>query len=322
MLTPKNKTKLFENIFFRGGHLNGKNFDENFLTEAKSVVNVALGTARGYVEWDSLSDFGYILNKRITMEELRRANGKFDRKKGLDPYNRHPCLMKNFKLLYLSLFLHVLNTCFEVGFRPFKQVSLILVKKTAKTASSPSAYRCIRLALHAGQLLERIMDDRIRSLEILNVEEVHGFRKGRSSMTFSINEYRTWKWKLKQNIHVLLLSLTWRKRLTRLILISSCNAFWRENMKGRKFLLIENSLNTRKVSIRVNDIRGISFNPSIAVPQRGVYHLICSSFFSRACLRNTKHSIGILIIVPASAVPVNQSNALSLPKSFVENEDF
>ena len=54
LLTPKKKTKLFENIyFFRGGHFNDNNYDENFLTEGTSV---APGTATGNVEQNSLSD--------------------------------------------------------------------------------------------------------------------------------------------------------------------------------------------------------------------------------------------------------------------------
>ena len=64
---------MFEEIFFRGGHLNGRNFDENFLTEAKAVVNVA-----------SL--------KKVTIDEIRRAIKKIDRNKGIDPYNWHPRL--------------------------------------------------------------------------------------------------------------------------------------------------------------------------------------------------------------------------------------
>ena len=46
------KANFSRKTFFRCGHLNGKNFDENVLTEAKYVVNMALGTARGNVEQD------------------------------------------------------------------------------------------------------------------------------------------------------------------------------------------------------------------------------------------------------------------------------
>ena len=88
--------KLFEKFFFRGCPLNGKNFDEKFVTEAESVVNVDLGTARGNVEQDSLSDFCCMLNKRIIMEKLWRAIKKIDRNKGFDPYNWQPFVFFNF----------------------------------------------------------------------------------------------------------------------------------------------------------------------------------------------------------------------------------
>ena len=48
-------------IIFRCGHLNGKLFDETVLTGAKSVVNMALGAARGNVE----QNFCYVLIEKI-----------------------------------------------------------------------------------------------------------------------------------------------------------------------------------------------------------------------------------------------------------------
>ena len=145
------------------------------------MVNVVLGTPRGIVEQDSLLDSCYMLNKRITMEELRKAIKKIDRNEGIDPYNWHPCLTKSLKFFTLSLFLHLLNTCLEDGFRPFQQVSVLLLKKPEKRRQA-SAYRCISSASHADKLLEGIMDDRIRSLHFLNIEEQYGFRKGHSTM--------------------------------------------------------------------------------------------------------------------------------------------
>ena len=46
ILADTENAKLFGELLFRGGHFNGKNLDANFLTEAKSVVYVALETKR------------------------------------------------------------------------------------------------------------------------------------------------------------------------------------------------------------------------------------------------------------------------------------
>ena len=169
------KAKLFENIFFRGGHFNGKIFDENVFNDAKHVINLALGTARGLVEQDKLSIFFYklikkLIWKKIILEELRKSITKMDQNKGFDRYNWHPfqvfCqLFSSFKFFTLNLFLYLLNICLEVSWWPFKQVSVALLKKTGKAASSPSGYRCITLASQESKMLERILDDRINRLD-------------------------------------------------------------------------------------------------------------------------------------------------------------
>ena len=127
-------------------------------------------------EQDSLSNSWYMLNKRNPLEELRRAIRKIGRNKGIDPHIWHRCLLKYFTVSFLSLFLHLLNTCVEAGFWPFKQVLLIVLKKPGNAASCPSSYRCISVASHAGESLERKMDDRIRRLDFLDIEkEQYGF---------------------------------------------------------------------------------------------------------------------------------------------------
>ena len=126
------KTNLFVKIFFRAGHLNGQNFDGMFLTEAKSVINVALKTASCNIEQHSLSDFCYMLHKGIVKEKLWRENMKIDQNTCIKLYNWNLCVIKSFRFFTLSLFLHFLNNCLEVDFWHFKQVSVILPKKLEK----------------------------------------------------------------------------------------------------------------------------------------------------------------------------------------------
>ena len=146
VIADTERAKLCEKTFFRGGNLNGKNLDENFLTETKCQVNVALGTARGNVEQESFSDACYMLSKRITLEELGRVIKKIDRNKSIDPYNWHTSLIENFKFFTLSLFLHLLSTCWEVRFWTFKQASVTLLKKPFRLSLHQFSIACRQFA--------------------------------------------------------------------------------------------------------------------------------------------------------------------------------
>ena len=81
----------------------------------------------------------------------------------------------------------------------------------------------------------------------------------------------------------------------------------------KKVVLIENLLKTVEVSFRVKDILVISFKPSTGVPQGVLHHLCFSTFFSRVFM---KQSVSVLMTVPVSAVPVTESYALTLLKTF------
>ena len=128
LLTPK-KQKCSKSFL-----LSGNSLDKNFLIEAKSVVNVALGTSMGNVKQDFLSEACYILNKKITVEKQRPASEKNDRNKGFDTYNWHPRLIKSFKMFTSSLFLHLPELCLEIDFQPLKQVSLVFLEKPGKAS--------------------------------------------------------------------------------------------------------------------------------------------------------------------------------------------
>ena len=149
LLTPKKQN--FSKNFLSRWPPQWRKHRRKFTRGSQIVVNVAQGTARGNIEQDSLSDSCYTLNKRMALEELRRAIKEIDRNKGFDPYNWHTCL-KSLMFFTLCLFLHLVNTCFEVGFWPSKQVSVILLKKPGKAASSVFAYRCISSIIACKQI--------------------------------------------------------------------------------------------------------------------------------------------------------------------------
>ena len=127
-----------------------------------------------------------MLTKRTTIDELRRAIKNIDRIQGFDHYNCQACLFTRCNFSNLRQFLHLLNICLEIDFRPLKQVSVTHLLKPGKTASTSSNNRCISLASHAGELLGRMRVDQIRSLDFLSTrgEEQYSSGKSRSAMKY------------------------------------------------------------------------------------------------------------------------------------------
>ena len=172
------------------------------------------------------------------------------------------------------------------------------------------------LAFHAGKFQQRILNDRIRRLDFLNTDaEQYGFIKGRSAMNSLFHLIHNLKMKIKTKSFLMPLYVTWRKRkafdLVDIDLFFYC--FLKKGKSGKIVLLNKNLLKTGEVSFRVKDIRVFSFTPSTGVPH-GVLHYLCSSkFFSRVSL---KQSIIMLMTLPVSAVPVTESYALTLLKTF------
>ena len=105
---------------------------------------------------------------------------------------------KNSKFFTLSLFLHLLKNCLQIGFWLFQQVSVILRKKPGNAVSNPSASCCISLTSHAGKFLERIRNERIRSLDVLIFDvKQKGFTKSPLPWILYINLIYDLKTKIK-----------------------------------------------------------------------------------------------------------------------------
>ena len=64
------KAKVFDEVFFWGGHLKDKWFDEISLNAAVSMFNAALNESKNNLEQISINDICYDVNKRETMNEL------------------------------------------------------------------------------------------------------------------------------------------------------------------------------------------------------------------------------------------------------------
>ena len=139
----------------------------------------------------------------------------------------------------------------------------IFLKNPGKAASSPSAYRCISLASHAGKLLDRIMQDSIRKVNFLNIKEQYDFRKGRSTMNYLYQLIYDLKSEVKVKDPCSAAFFDLEKLFDSIDHNFFLYCLLKRGIRGRILPLIENLHKTKEVSVRVNDIGGISFNPSI-----------------------------------------------------------
>ena len=125
------KMALFHGIFFHGAHLTGKLFDHTFYEKTKVEVKEKLAETVGdYYKEEVKND----LNMRITMDELKQAIKKTKtNNNGVDFYSLHPKLLKKFKFNTISICLHLINSAFVTGIRPFDKTINKLLKKSGQT---------------------------------------------------------------------------------------------------------------------------------------------------------------------------------------------
>ena len=112
---------------------------------------------------------------------------------------------KKYQFITLNLFLHLPNTCVEVSFWPFEQISVFFWKTSEKRRHAPALSQH-QFSIARRQMLGSIIDNRIRKLEFLEIEkEQNGFEESCATRNMYRNWYTTWNWAIKQKTHVLLL---------------------------------------------------------------------------------------------------------------------
>ena len=184
----RRKCFFFQHIFFDGAHLTGKLFDDAFYEKTKEEVKEKLThTVGDYYKEEVKKD----LNMRITMDELKQAIKKMKTNKGVDPYGVHPKLLKKFKFNTISMCLHLINNAFFMGIWPFDKTIVKFLNKSGKTDySNPSSWRPISLTSHLGKVVERVIDRRLRSSDILDIDEQQfGFQPGKSTLHYLYKLY-------------------------------------------------------------------------------------------------------------------------------------
>ena len=124
-------------------------------------------------------------------------------------------------------------------------------------------------------LLECTMDDRNRSSDFLNIEKrPSGFRKGRAFVNY-----------FYQLIYDLKVEIT-TKEFESIFHDLLLYCLLEKSMRKKKIRWLKLFAKTGQVSIRLNGIRKISYNQSLAFPKEMFYHPCIASIFSRDFLEN------------------------------------
>ena len=156
-----------------------------------------------------------------------------------------------------------------MGIWPFDKTIIKLLNKSGKTDySNPSSWRSISLTSHLGKVVERVIDRRLRSSDILDIDEQQfGFQPGKSTLHYL--------YKLYHDILAM-------KNLPRATVYDLEKAFdsvdqtlWLSKLtnsgsKGPMLATMKSFLSNQKISIQVNDFIDMSFVPLNGLPQSAV----------------------------------------------------
>ena len=275
---------FFQHNFFDGAHLTGKLFDDAFYEKkTKEEVKKKLAHAVGDYYKEEVKDD---LNMRITMDELKQAVKKMKtNNKGVDPYGLQPKQLKKFKFNTISICLHLTNSAFFMGIWPFDKTIVKFLKTSGKTDfSNPSSWRPISLTSHLGKVIERVIDIRLRSSDILDInEQQFGFQAGKSTFHCLYKLYHDILAMKNLPIATVYDLEKAFNSVDQTLLLSKLK---HSGLNGPRFATIKSFLSNRKVSIQVNDFIAMSFVPLNGLPQGAVLSPLLFIFYLKGFLQD------------------------------------
>ena len=223
---------------------------------------------------------------RNTMDELKQAITKIKtNNKGVEPYGLHPKLLKKFKFNTIRICLHLINSAFFMGNWPFDKTIVKFLKKSGKTDySNPSSYRPISLTSHLGKVDEREIDRRLRSSDILDIDEQQfDFQPGKSTLHYLYKLYHDILAMKNLPIATVYDLEKAFDSVDQTLLISK---LINSGLNGPMLATIKSFLSNQKVSIQVNDFINMSFVPLYGLPQGAVLSPLLFIFYMKGLLQD------------------------------------
>ena len=193
--------------------------------------------------------------------------------------------LKKFKFNTISICLHLINSAFFMGIWPFDKTIVKFLKKSGKTDySNPSSWRPISLTSHLGKVVEQVIDRRLRSSDILDIDEQQfGFQPGKSTLHYFYKLYHDIL--TMKNLPIATVNDLEKAfdSVDQTLLLSK---LLNSGLNGPMLATIKSFLSNRKVSIQVNDFIDMSFVPLNGLPQGAVLSPLLFMFYKKGFLQD------------------------------------
>jgi len=206
----------------------------------------------------------------IDEAELKTAARRLKTKIAPGPDGITNEVIKSIVSLNPGTFIKVYNTCLANGDFPktWKNARLVLIRKGDKPLDTPSSYRPVCLLDCLDKLLEKVLDNRLRSF-LDDSEGLHdrqfGFRKGRST----IDALNTLKAAITLNQKVGILTLDIKNAFNSAPWTAISKALQEKDIPGYLRHIIDSYLDDRTVSID-EGTTGTRIDATCGVPQGSV----------------------------------------------------
>ena len=276
---PKDQVKLLTKTWrktFTISEEENRDYDK----ETENMVNIFINQNKNRTEPYSNPDLNRLeednpLTKPITIKDMKEALQSFKHKAPGESGLNKLILTKIPQVAWERL-KKIVNLSFSMGYylQINKEGVLILPPKPGKDPKIPTNRRPITLLEVPGKIIERIINNRLRTyLEDNNklYKHQHGFRQGRSTETALMAIYETIA--INQNQRINQCNIICRD------ISRAYDKVWHDGMKykilqlGLPILyekLLANYINNRKVKIKEKDIIGENIEIKSGVPQGGI----------------------------------------------------
>ena len=163
-----------------------ENFDAEFYQEVSDLFDQI--KAVNYQQGPETYDCSNILNGEITQQEVMSTIKDKSPSISFDNCLFHPSMILNLGPNAIAFKTKLFNFCLKSGKWPWDAANVIFLKKEGKDSyAAPGAYRPISLTSYIGQILEKILADRL-NLYLLKIGLVdpsqEGFCKGRNTVRY------------------------------------------------------------------------------------------------------------------------------------------
>ena len=260
------KEEVLFNTFFTGSHLEGKDFDNNWLDFMQEEVDGLRernwdieATHTGDSSDNLLSDT--FLNCSVTCEEvinsiqLQKTAGKC---KDMELF--HPLIFRKLPGVAILFLTKMFNMVIDKGHWPWDMSMVSFIRKADKDSYLiPGSFRPITIASYVGKIMERILQKRLllycQQAKVID-DSQEGFLPQRSTtrylykMTAAVAEAR------RRKLSTILLFLDFEKAFDSVSTTAMIFKLNRNGVAGKFLRLMDSFLNDRSVSLKVNDYKG------------------------------------------------------------------